>query len=62
MLYMQQTFVLYLYNLWMSGVEIIFVDEASADPWDNKRKTWMAKEDRFKLDLPPNMNKERKRV
>jgi hypothetical protein len=62
MLKMQQTFILYLYNLILSGVEIIYVDEASADPWETKRRTWMNSEDEFKLDLPPNMSNDRKRI
>ena len=62
MLKLQQTFVIQLFYHWMQGTEIIFIDEASCDPWDNKIKTWMDPKLKFKLDLVPNMNKDKKRV
>ena len=51
-----------MYHHWAAGREIIFVDEASCDPWDNKVKTWMDPKNKFKLDLTSNMNKDKKRV
>lgn len=46
----------------MQNVEVIFLDESSSDPWEMKRKTWLNMEDKFKLDLTPNMTGDKKRV
>ena len=46
-------------TLWNQGVEFIFIDESSANPWRKQLKLWMNLREPFQLNLTPNRGEEK---
>ena len=61
---LQTEFVYQLKTFIDKGGEILFLDEASCDPWETSTRTWMHRDDIIKIDLVKDMkeNTPRERV